>query len=71
MTALPLVGTIRTLADLDRLTASIEDREVRLIIGHRLPDGKIETFPFVEVPASGDGYDPSEGPGLVIIGCEE
>ncbi|BDZ52650.1 hypothetical protein GCM10025867_48910 (plasmid) [Frondihabitans sucicola] len=71
MTLLAHVGAIRTLADLDRLTRDIEDRDVRIIIGHRLPDGKFETFPFVEVPDADEGYDPSSGPGLVLIGCEE
>jgi len=60
-----------TLADLDRATAHITDRSIRIIIGQRLPGDKVETFSHVDMPGGDEGYDPETGPGLVLLGCEE
>jgi len=60
-----------TLADLDKATAHITDRSIRVIVGQRLPNGTVETFSFVDIPDGDEGYDPTSGPGLVLLGCDE
>lgn len=59
-----------TLAQLEAATAHIRDRDIRIVVGRRLPDGGIETFALTEVVGAECDYDPERGPGVLLVGSD-